>query len=142
MKKLLLLIAVLITICSCSIDDGPRQQFHLEFLPVESVDVPDHFVRGQNYDIKVYYRRPNDCYYYDDFYYEANGNTRTVAVQSIVIEDANCEPITDAAPEEASFNFLCANIYTNTSYLFKFYKGTDAEGNQEFLEVEVPVTDQ
>lgn len=137
-----MLIGVLFIISSCSIDDDERVQFHMEFIPVVGVDVPEYFVRGETYPITVSYNRPTDCYYFDGFYYEPDGNVRVVAVQSIVIEDSNCEPLDTLVAEEASFDFICSPLYSNQSYLFKFYRSVDEEGNQLFLEVEVPVMEE
>jgi hypothetical protein len=141
MKKLLLLFITLslFTFSSCSLNDDDRLQFHMEFVPVTAVEMPEYFERGGTYTIDVYYTRPNDCHYFEGFAYEANGNARTVAVQTIVIEDAECQPLPTDAPEKASFEFLCAPQYNNQTYVFKFYQGADANGNQQFLEVEVPV---
>jgi hypothetical protein len=40
------------------------------------------------------------------------------------------------APSEVSFNFYVTNT---GSYIFKFYKGEDANGQNIFEEVEIPV---
>jgi hypothetical protein len=144
MKKLFLLLIALIFITSCSLDDDNNKlKFHFEFVPVVSVDVPQTMTPGQTYTIKVWYNKPNDCHYFDGFYYEPAGNVRTVAVQTLVIEDANCAPLTDAAPEEASFEFLCTapsiGMGGESSYTFKFYQGDDTAGTQQYLERVVPV---
>lgn len=138
MKKLLLVFAVLVLAASCSLEED-NLKFHVEFLPVDSVEIPESFRAGETYQIKVHYKRPNDCYYFDGFYYEAHGSVRVVAPQSLVIEHSDCVPLDTT--EEASFDFLCSPSYTNPSYLFKFYKGTDAQGNQLFLEIEVPIVE-
>ena len=141
MKKLLLLCVTLLLLFACVPEDSDNVKFHVEFIPVQSVVVPESMVKGQTYEIKVNFILPTDCHYFDGFYYEPDFNIRTVAVQSIVIEDANCAPATeDAMPEQKSFNFLCSTLYSYSSYTFKFFQGEDEAGNQQFLEIEVPVT--
>jgi hypothetical protein len=141
MKKLALLFFALFLIASCSMEEEDNVKFHIEFVPVVSVDLPEHFVRGETYEMKVKYHRPDDCHYFNGFYYDSqpSSNQRVVAVQTIVIEDANCLPVDEQDLEEVSFDFLCSQSYNNTSYVFKFYTGDDANGNQQYLEVEVPV---
>lgn len=139
MKKIFLLLCVIALAVGCAIDDGPDQQFHVEFVPVESVDLPESMAPGHNYEITVHFRRPNDCYYFDGFYYEANDHVRTVAVQAIYIEDASCAPIVSVEPESESFILKCPENYAFDSYLFKFYQGEDEDGNQVYLEREVPI---
>jgi hypothetical protein len=140
MKKLLLLFVTLLLITSCVPDDSENIKFHVEFVPVESVVVPPTVTPGQTYQIVVNFKLPTDCHYFDGFLYEPEGNVRTVAVQTIVIEDSNCAPATDGTPtEQKSFNFLCSPSYSFDNYVFKFYQGVDEAGNDVFLEVPVAV---
>lgn len=139
MKKLfsifLLTVIGLFTFTSCELDDN-SPNFHFELLPVDSVSVPESFVMGKTYKIKAYYKRPTTCHLNDGFYYEKDLNTRTFALQSKVLEQSNCAPVTGEAALESSFNFL---VTSNGSYLFKFFNGEDADGNRTFLEYEIPV---
>lgn len=139
MKKLLLLFTAIWLAFSCSPEDDNTVNFRMEFVPVESVDLPQYMTPGQTYQIKVNFRLPTDCHYFDGFFYEAEGTMRTVAVQTIVIENANCTSTIDAGTEEKSFNFLCLPSYTDSSYLFRFYQGETESGEPQFLEVLVPV---
>jgi len=139
MKKLGLFFITLLLIASCTLEPDETVPFHIEFLEVESVVIPETVTPGNIYEITVTYRKPTDCHYFDGFYYEANGSERVVAPQAIVIEDAECLPLTDEEPEEASFDFECKTSYTESSYHFKFYSGEDANGNQTYIEREVQV---
>lgn len=141
MKKILLILSVLALAVACVPEDENRVNFHVEFIPVESVEVPEFITPGRTYPITVKFRRPNDCHYFDGFYYEANGPTRIVAVQTIFIEDTACDPIDSEEPESQKFNLACPLGYAYDSYRFKFYKGEDAQGNQQYLEIEIPVTE-
>ncbi|MEL1245977.1 hypothetical protein AAEO56_17015 [Flavobacterium sp. DGU11] len=139
MKKLLVLLAVIGIAVACT-DEPDTLKFHVAFVPVISVEMPEEMIFGQTYEIKVKYKRPNDCHYFDGFYHDPNNTSaEIIAVQTLVIEDAQCAPLDGLEPDESSFDFTCSSTYAGTSYLFKFYKGDDAQGNQQFLEIEVPV---
>ena len=74
--------------------------------------------------------------YFREFYYAKNLNERTVAPITIVYENDNCETL-DNVLEEATFNFI---VTSNGSYIFKFWQGEDANGDDQYLTIEVPVT--
>jgi hypothetical protein len=142
MKKLvsILILAVVaaFTFSSCEIGDDNNLNYHFELIPIDSVTLPEAFVMGQTHPIKVYYRRPTSCHFYEGFYYEKDLNVRTVAVQASVIESNDCAELNEE-PIEASFDFVPTS---NGTYVFKFYKGQDESGNNLFLEYEVPVIQQ
>lgn len=138
MKKIILLFSILFITVSCTPDDD-RKQFYMEFLPIESVELPEYFTPGSVNEIVVNYKRPNDCYSFNGWYYTSQGNTRTVAVQALVVEDNNCIPYQENRIFSNSFEFKAGMRPQDTSYLFKFYQGKDASGNSVFLEIEVPV---
>lgn len=136
MKKILLLLLAVVAVSSCSLDNqGP--QYYYEVLPVESFEVPESFVLGEIYEIKVTYLRPTGCHIANGFYYEKDLNTRIIGIQSTVLDSDDCTPLVNQEPIEASFNF---EVLSNGSYIFKFYKGEDTAGNNIFEEVEIPVT--
>jgi PBP1b-binding outer membrane lipoprotein LpoB len=133
MKKIALLLIALLMLNACSPnDDLPK--YHYEILPIVSYTVPQSFDLGATYPIKVKYKKGTICNQFQGFYYEKNINIRTVAIQTMVMEGSNCTIDTTSA--EVSFNF---NVTSNGSYIFKFYKGQDAAGNDLFHEVEIPV---
>lgn len=136
MQRIFILLSIMALTVSCGInDDYDGKKFRVEFVAIDSVKIPEVFIQGRTYPIKAIYNKPTDCHSIDGFYYQANGFTRTVALQAIVVENDDCKTLNDD-PEETFFNFIVGN---NSSYLFKFYKGEDNEGNPVFLEVEVPV---
>lgn len=126
------------TFASCNVSDDYNSDFDFELIAVDSVDVPEAFVFGETKQIKVYYKRPSTCHYYNGFYYEKDLNTRIVALQmSVLVNSASaCQPIENGETEEASFNFFVAS---SEPYLFKFYTGKDATGQNTFMEYEIPV---
>lgn len=138
MKRLKLITSLffIMLMMSCS-PEGDEIKYNFEFLAIESVELPDVLVLGQTHEIKVKYKRPTSCHLFNAFYYEKNLNIRTIAVNSIVTQRNDCVTL-DNAIEEASINFYVTN---NGSYIFKFWQGKDENGEDLFLEIEVPVED-
>lgn len=133
MKRILFLFSMFLVLNSCSIDEG--EKYHLQLLAVEEAIVPDSFQLGGTYEIKLKYYRPSTCHAYDGLYYDKNLNTRIIAIRNVVFERDDCRPASTELTE-ASFNFHVTN---NGSYIFKFWQGTDANGDDVYYEVEVPV---
>lgn len=139
MKKFALLALVFIlTFSSCSLDDNPAENFYLEVLPIESVEMPEYFVHGETYEILVTYTKPNSCYSFNDFIYEIDGHERTVAIVNTVYLTNVTE--CDGEPEPITVNFDFT-VNGNETYLFKFYQGEDDNGEDQYYLVEVPVMD-
>ena len=142
MKKLVTILILTVfaafTFNSCEINDDNSPNYNFEFTAIDSVDLPEAFVLGETKEIKVYYKRPSTCHFENGFYYEKDLNTRTIALQMAVLANSTCQPIEEEVAE-ASFNFFVSN---NGSYIFKFYNGEDAEGQNTFLEYEIPVIEQ
>jgi len=136
MRKLLVICLTLI-LASCSVDnDGLNYSF--EVLPVESADVPESFVLGETYPITVSYYRPSSCHTFREFYYAKNENERIVAPINYVFDEDNCETLEDDLVEN-TFNF---NVTGSGPYTFKFWQGEDADGEDIYLTVEVPVVEE
>ena len=136
MKKILILSFTLILMSSCSLDNDV-QDFQLEILPIESVDIPDSFTMGQTYPITVSYLAPSTCHLFKEFYYDRKNNTRTVAIIDYKYLNTTCQDLENKLVE-ATFNFQVTN---NGSYIFKFWQGEDEDGENQYLIIEVPVTD-
>ena len=136
MKKILSLLALFFLFNSCSPGDDTHYLF--ELMPIQSVDIPTEFTLGQTYPITVHYTKPTTCYYFSSLYYDKDLNIRTIAVENAVEQRNNCQDLSAAdAVSEYTFNFY---VTSNGSYIFKFYQGKDDQGNNIFLEYEVPVT--
>ena len=134
LKKVLILF-FLVGLMGCDLgDDQPN--FSLEIMPIETVDVPDEFIRGQTHEISVTYTRPNGCHEFNDFIINAEGNTRTIAVVDTVYNET-CTQATVTAT--VSFEFL---VLSDETYIFQFYQGEGSDGNDQYLIVEIPVVDQ
>jgi hypothetical protein len=137
MKKIISLFSIMLLLYSCSPDTGTNYQ--LEVLPVARVEIPTEFVLGNTYQIKMFYNVPSSCHHYNNIYYRkgtgSESNVRTIAVESAVEQRNNCNTLTNVE-QQSSFNFL---VTGNGSYIFKFWTGEDEQGNDTFLEYEVPV---
>lgn len=136
MKKIISLFVILFLFNSCTPDEGVS--YSLKLMPIQSVEIPTEFTLGQTYPITVHYTKPTNCYFFNQLYYEKELNIRTVAVECAVEQRNNCIDLTGADAEASyTFNFY---VTSNGSYIFKFYQGKDANGDNVFLEYEVPVT--
>jgi len=133
MKKILVLFSFIILFLGCSPEDS-NVRSHLEVLPVTSVVMPETFVINQISDISVSFVLPTTCHIFRGFFYEADLNTRTVAVQSMVVEEGNCVPAGGPVTQILKFKPTQHGTYT-----FKFWKGKDQNGEDVFEIREVPV---
>lgn len=137
MKKIASLLVLMFLFNACSPDEG--KSYKLELMPILSVDIPNEFILGQTYPITVRYSRPTTCHYFNNLYYERDLNVRTIAVETAVEQRNNCFDLSGAdAVTEYTFNFY---VTSNGSYKFRFYQGKTANGDNIFLEYEVPVVD-
>lgn len=136
MKKIISLLVLFFIFSACSTDTEPN--YSLKLMPIESVDIPTEFTLGQTYPITVHYTRPTTCHYFNNLYYDKDLNVRTIAVECAIKQANNCQDLTgDDALGDYTFNFY---VTSNGSYIFKFYQGKDENGENIFLEYEVPVT--
>lgn len=137
MNKYTALIILIFTLfTSCNLDDDGIIDFYTEFLPIESVDVPDYFVHGETYDISMTYIKPSSCHVFRDFFYVVNGNERTVAIENTVYLRNNCDETSESV--SVSFEFP---VNRTETYVFKFYQGKNDEGIDQYQIVEIPVFD-
>lgn len=138
MKKLITILGLFFIISSCSVDTGERYVY--QYVPIENVDIPDEFRIGETYPITMHYRLPTTCDFYSNMVYQKDLNVRTIAIQSGTIQgNSNCQttPI-DRPLSQTTFNFKVTN---NGSYIFKFWQGQNDQGDNIFIEVEVPVVE-
>ncbi len=135
MKKLFLLLFVSLIAVSCSLDDDGNKYYY-EFLPVETFEVPESFDFGKIYTITIFYKRPNDCHTNQSLYFERKDSTRTIAIQSLVLDRSKCDFLPNEELLKGTFQF---EVLNTTPYLFKFYKGEDENGESIFEEVMIPV---
>jgi hypothetical protein len=134
MKKIALLLFVTLISISCSMNDD-FNDYYYGIIPVESFELPASFELGQVYTITLFYKIPTNCHSNPTLYFEKDGKTRTIAIQSVVANRANCEAVPEEVTKELKFQF---EVTSSTPYLFKFYKGNDE--NDEAIYDEVTVT--
>jgi len=134
MKRVFFLLSMFLVLNSCSINDDV-EKYHFQLAAVEEAILPDSFELDGTYEITLKYYRPSTCHGYDGLYYDKYLNIRTIAIRNIVYERNDCIPF-DNELTEVTFNFHVTN---NGSYIFKFWKGTDTNGEDIYEEVEVPV---
>ena len=119
---------------SCSLGDDSLDT-HFEIIPVESVSMPDEFILDEIHLIELTYFRPSTCHAFNNIYYVAESNERTVAVVNIVFDsNDNCEEI--LIESEASFNFKPTEL---GPYIFKFWQGKNDDGEDLYMIVEIQV---
>lgn len=135
-KKILILTFVFLGLTACSLDNTDEPNYSFELLPVKTATVPAEFHYGESAIIKVTFDLPSTCYYFYSLYYEYQGNSRIVAINSQVIKSTGC--FESVVEEEYEFN---VQVMQREDYTFKFWKGTDTSGNDIFEEIVVPVVD-
>jgi len=138
MRKILFASFIMLLLGSCSVEsDRINDGFYFEYVPIETVDMPAEFELGQTYEIEYTYYRPTTCHVFNDLYYVAEFNQRTIAVINTVYPESS-SPCEDLELEiiTRTFNFVVNN---NSTYYFRFWQGTDSNNQDLYLEIEVPV---
>lgn len=105
--------------------------------PTLSVDLPETFVFGQTYNIEITYQRPTNCHTFSGLDVARNENEIIIGVvTSYSTNNPNCAA-SGNLQASATINFVAER---DDFYIFKFWKGKSAAGIDQFLIVEVPVT--
>jgi hypothetical protein len=127
-------IALTFLIGACSLDDD-GENFHYEALQIVSAELPEFFTMHQIYTIRVNVMRPDDCTLVEGFdITRAETTTRNVVAVGAILERDDCKSLNQEVQETFQFEVLYSE-----PYLFRFYTGDDANGDAQFLEIEVPV---
>lgn len=135
MKKCLPLIFSVVFLIGCTTDDDAGN-IAQNLAPTISVDLPDNFVFGQSYDIKVLYKRPSTCHSFSGLDVARNANVITIGVvTSFPTNNPNCVT-TGNLEASAIINFVAER---DDFYIFKFWQGRTS-GIDKFLIIQVPVT--
>jgi len=133
MKRFILYFLLLVTIVSCNVDDD-ASNFELETLPVKEADVPSSFEFGNLEYVTIKYDLPNGCHSFYNLFYQYEGTSRIVAVNSLVNDREAC---TEALIEQ-EYTFQ-VNVSQREDYTFRFWKGQDENGENIFEDIVVPV---
>jgi len=132
MKNYLILLLTIVTFISCNNNDDDN--YHFEYVPVVSADVPEEFIYGRTYPITVEYEMPNNCYSYYHYEYIYDDTSRIIIPIAIVSDSENCND----EPYQHTFIISVEALQTEP-YIFKFWQGDDVDGNPIYLIIEVPV---
>lgn len=122
---------------SCSLNDDDTANYHYEWIPTVSVEFPEEMHVNQVNEVTMYFNLPSTCYSVTslDYNYTADFE-RTVSLIATVMDNAECEDISDSLLNE-SFDFVPTVAGT---YTFKFLTGVDATtSSYNYLEYEVEV---
>ncbi|NQX86472.1 MAG: hypothetical protein HRT67_11320 [Flavobacteriaceae bacterium] len=138
MKRFILIIVlVLSSVSSCSIDDySTSDDYTIELLPIESIELPDSFFFNETYSIAYSYMQPTSCHLFHDLYYNVNEDERTLAVLNKKLDNNYCQTL-DETLVTNSFEFHCSK--ENGAYSFKIWQGEDEQGEAQYLIYEVPI---
>ena len=134
LKNLLLSIVLALTFTSCSLEDDGNTNLSLDTLPIKSQTVPESFVFGTIDTIKVVYELPDKCHSFYNLFYEYEGVSRKIAINTLVDNKVECTQV--ITEKELSFPI---QIRQHEDYVLKFWKGKDTNGNNIFKEIIVPV---
>lgn len=132
MKNLIFLLVTAALLSSCLQNDYPSYDY--KYLTIDEAIAPASFTFGQKDTIKLKYTLPNSCHSFSDVYYEYKDNTRIVAIIALVDLENVCTQVT--IPKEYN---LIVTATQQEDYVFKFWKGTDSDGNNIYDEIVVPV---
>ncbi|UJH90250.1 hypothetical protein LZ575_15395 [Antarcticibacterium sp. 1MA-6-2] len=135
--KILLLVftSFLITGCSGDDDSGDIMQ---NLAAVVSVEMPEEFEEGSRYDLHIVYERPTSCHTFSGLDISEEGNKMTIGVVTSFLTNNNLNCVdTGNLQATATINFVAEQ---EEFYIFRFWKGRNAAGRDEFLIFEIPVT--
>ena len=133
---LIMIVALSVSVTSCN-DNDDYHDYHLEYIGVTSADLPEEFVYGQTYRINFTAELPNSCYFnYNQYDYIYEGTSRLIYPIAHVDDGVACTPNI----RETTYSIPVQALQEET-YIFKFYQGEDANGQDMFLTIEVPVVE-
>ena len=137
MKKLLswaLALSLLLPLGSCSNDDdAPETTF--EKLVITGVEMPPSFQLGELYNIPITFELPDGCTQFETFQIVTISDTeREIVVIGARKDTGACTLQITEVTETLIFQVLFDQTYT-----FKFWQGDDANGDPQYLEIQVPV---
>lgn len=143
MKNIILLLIIVFILSSCSAEEGNGQKVYYELVPIKRCIMPYSFVAGQTYEFEMLYKKPTSCHFYKGVYFaKKQGNLRIVAIQCGVVESNSCitygENNSTNSPDSLTANYTFTATGTEP-YVFRFWKGKNAQGEDTYYDVEVPV---
>jgi len=138
MRKIFFIGLIAVLLGSCSLDNPSEEanDYRAEFVPIATVEMPETFELGETYVIPYTYYRPTTCHLFGEIFYEGNQNQHIIYLTNTVLTGgASCETLTNEIINR-TFDFT---VSSNDTYYFKFWQGLDENGQDMYLEFEVPV---
>jgi hypothetical protein len=133
MKKIVFLITLGLLVISC--DVTPDETYSYEVSPVFEIVMPTAFKKDSITEIPVKYKRPSTCNLFNKFYYESEGFDRYIAIETLKVNQDNCQVDTQTI-YEVPLKFKPVELGT---YHLKFWTGPDAQGVDQYLTYDVVV---
>ncbi|ESU29951.1 hypothetical protein FLJC2902T_04330 [Flavobacterium limnosediminis JC2902] len=131
MRKIFLLILIPFLYLSCT-KEPETEDVAFELLPVNEVELPVSFNVNKENIIRIKFVRPTECHAFNKFYFEKDGSSRTIAVESTVFkyDNGGCAVLqnNNVATQNLKFNPDQTGEYT-----LKFWNGKDSNGVDLFL---------
>ncbi|MAN28632.1 MULTISPECIES: hypothetical protein [Mesonia] len=135
-RNFLVLLVILGSIFSCSLDDEVNPTYAFELAPIDSVSLPDTLTYGHTYDFEITYERASDCHTFEWFEYTKDTNERKIyVVNRVYLNENNCEDLED----ELATKKLPFEVIRQDYYIFKFWQGINANEEDIFLTKRIPV---
>jgi len=138
MKKAFILLIFLV-VFSCGLDDETVQSQEVfdNFLPVESIILPDEFQFNKEYQITLTYIKPTDCHDFKNIFFKKNNDSKTT-IAIVASKKTSQENLCNTINIEKETTFKL-KISQKENYQFKFWKGKNQQGEDIYLEIEVPI---
>ena len=136
-----MLFLIVLAATSCS-TDGDQPEVQYELVPIITCEMPYYFTAGETYELRMIFKMPTTCHTYKGIYFEGEGNTKTLAIQTVVAQRNDCQPIEQigtASPETESAKYNFTPSGPGSTYIFKIWTGKNEQGENTYYEVEVPV---
>ena len=136
MKKTVIILSLIALLQGCSVDDNSNGIIQ-DLAPITSVNIPDSFVNSKSYEIGLNYRKPSSCHYFAGLDITQKNNEVTIGVVNhSKTSSSNC-PGNGDLTQMTSLKFVAER---NDFYIFKFWKGENSVGEDEFIVKQIPIT--
>lgn len=138
LKGKILFLLILLSATSCLDDDNDLTNFYYEAVPIDDIEIPTEFTSGETVEINLSFTRPSACHTFEGFDYRTSNNQITIIAINVVVEgDDSC----DLSTEQIIKRPLSFTVGSESSYIFRFWKGKNDESNEdEYTIIEVPVS--
>ena len=118
---------------SC-LDDEPTTPVNYSYKAIDSVVIEQVNPLREVTEIKTYFTRNSTCEAFFDYKYFASGFDRDVVLVTSTIQDPSCQDTSVVAVK--TLKFLPEKPGT---YLFRFWAGTDENGDAIYITKEVGI---